>query len=130
MLEDLRHDLVVSFLLSRSNLTEAQLDTILASNGEGNLNAKRFLREKGPVSKGAFARTLKQARVNIGACLYTLFLLAYLEQISSNKAMQVSRTVRMLSELKEARPSRIDSERIISAVQEFVCDFGKQKVIL
>ena len=123
MLEDLRNDAVVNFLLSKSNLTEVQLDTILASAREGNLNIKRTLREKGPVSKGAFARTLKQAYVNIESSVYTLFLLVYLEQISSEKMAQLGRTTRMLSQLKEANISRGDSERVIRAMEQFVRDF-------
>ncbi len=123
MLEDLRNDAVVNFLLSKSNLTEVQLDTILASAREGNLNIKRTLREKGPVSKGAFARTLKQAYVNIESSVYTLFLLVYLEQISSEKMAQLGRTARMLSQLKEANISRGDSERVIRAMEQFVRDF-------
>ena len=130
MLEDLRNDVVVNFLLSKSTLTEVQLDTILASNREGNLNSKSALREKGPVSKGAFARTLKQAYRNIESSVYTLFLLAYLDQISSDKVAQLGRTARMLSQLKEASPSRGDSERVIRATEQFVRDFRGQKVIL
>lgn len=130
MLEDLRSDAVVNFLLSKGNLTEVQLDTILASDREGNLNTKRALREKGPVSKGAFARTLKQGYTNIESSVYTLFLLAYLKQISSDKMAQLGRTARMLSQLREASPSRVDSERVIRAMQEFVRDFRGQKVIL
>ena len=130
MLGDLRDDVVVNFLLSKSNLTEVQHDTIMASNREGNLNTKRALREKGPVSKGAFARTLKQGYRNIESSVYTLFLLAYLEQISSDKVSQLGRTARMLSQLREASPSRGDSERVIGAMQQFVRDFRGQKVIL
>ena len=76
MLEDMRDDIVLNFLLIMSSLTEVQLDTILASDHEGNLNIKRALREKGPVSKGSFARTLKQATENIETSIYTLLLLA------------------------------------------------------
>ncbi len=35
-------------------MTEVQLDTLLASKEEGNLNFKRALREKHKVTKGAF----------------------------------------------------------------------------
>ena len=45
MLEEIRIDVVATFLLRKSNLTEAQLDTILASDREGNLDFKRILRE-------------------------------------------------------------------------------------
>ena len=65
MLEEIRKDIVATFLLQKSNLTEVQLDTILAADREGNLDFKRGLREKGRVSKGSFARTLNQGHDNI-----------------------------------------------------------------
>ena len=129
MLEDMRDDIVLNFLLIKSSLTEVQLDTILASDHEGNLNIKRALREKGPVSKGSFARTLKQASENIESSIYTLFLLAYLEQVPSDKLAQLGRTARTLSQLKNANPSRSDSGRVIAAMHEFVRDFRGKKVI-
>ena len=59
MLQEIRKDIVATFLLQKSNLTDVQLDTILASDREGNLDFKRGLREKGRVSKGSFARNLE-----------------------------------------------------------------------
>lgn len=130
MLEDLRSDTVASFLLVRSSLTEAQLDTILASDHEGNLNLQRTLREKGPVSKGSFARTLKQARTNVESSVWTLFLLAYLDHISSDKLVQLGRTARMLLQLRGANPSASDSQRVMDAMEHFVSDFISKNVIL
>ena len=46
MLEDIRSDTIATFLLQKSNLTEVQLDTILASEEIGSLDFKRGLREK------------------------------------------------------------------------------------
>ena len=129
MLEDMRNDVVLNFLIMNGNLTEVQVDTILASDREGNLNVKRALREKGPVSKGSFARTLKQAYENIESSVYTLFLLAYLDQAPNDKLAQLGRTARTLSQLRNANPSRSDSERVIAAMQEFVRDFRGKKVI-
>lgn len=125
----MRDDAVLSFLLSKSNLTDVQLDTVLASDREGNLNMKRVMRDKGPVSKGSFARTLKQAYENIESSVYTLFLLAYLDRAPADKLAQLSRTARTLSQLKSAGPSQSDSERVIAAIQDFVRDFRGKKVI-
>lgn len=131
MLEEIRKDIVATFLLYESSLTEAQLDTILASHREGNLDFKRGLREKGKVSKGSFVRTLNQSRDNIESSVYTLFLLAYLDLIPSESVAQFSRTARMLSQLKGAEANRDDLLRVIEAMQEFVSGFGrKRKVIL
>lgn len=130
MLEDLRNDVVASFLLSKSNLTEVQLDTILASDHVGNLNIKRAFRENGPVSKGSFVRTLKQAQANVESSICTLFLLAYLEHVPTDKIVQLGRTARMLLELRAAKPSAADSQRVIDAMELFVSDFVSKKVIL
>jgi hypothetical protein len=119
----MRSDQIVAFLLRNSNLTEAQLDTILASNTEGSLDFKRGLREKGRVSKGAFARTLKQARRNVESSIFTLFLLAYLDLVPSESFFQLSRTARMLSQLRAADPTREDTLRVIGAMEEFAKEF-------
>jgi hypothetical protein len=131
MLGEIRKDIVATFLLQKSNLTEVQLDTILASDREGNLDFKRGLREKGSVSKGSFARTLNQGHNNIESSVYTLFLLAYLDLVQQESLSQFSRTVRMLAQLKEADASRQDLLRVIEAMESFVSSFGrKRKVIL
>ena len=131
MLEEVRNDIVAAFLLEKSALTEVQLDTILASDREGNLDFKRGLREKGMVSKGSFARTLNQGQDNIESSIYTLFLLAYLDLAPQESLTQFSRTVRMLTQLKDAEAKRDDLLRVIGAMQEFVSGFGrKRKVIL
>lgn len=108
-------------------LTEAQLDTILAAEIDGNLDYKRGLREKGKVTKGAFARTLLQARSNIESSLYTLFLLAYLNLVPSENFVQLSRTTRMLGELKDAAAQREDQMRVVEAMEEFVRNFGRDR---
>jgi hypothetical protein len=133
MLEEIRKDLVASFLLRKSTLTEAQLDTVLASNVEGNLETRSSLREKGKVSKGAFLRTLKQGNENIASSVYTLFLLAYLDLIPPDSIAQLSRTARMLSQLKSAEADRVDLLKVIEAMEQFVRGFTvnqKRKVIL
>ena len=131
MLEEIRKDIVATFLLQKSTLTEVQLDTILASDREGNLDFKRGLREKGRVSKGSFARTLNQGQYNVESSIYTLFLLAYLDLVPQESLTQFSRNVRMLAQLKNAEAKRDDLLRVIEAMREFVSDFArKRKVIL
>lgn len=130
MLEEFQSDLVVGFLLKKSNLSEAQLDTVLAFNHEGNFESKRALRRK-RVSKGAFARTLKQARRNIECSVCTLLLLAYLEQVPAHKIAQFGRIARMLYEVRKAGPSNEELQRIIDGMELFLFDFvAERKVIL
>ena len=132
MLEEIRNDLVATFLLQKSNLTNAQLDTILASETDGNLHFKSGLRERGRVSKGSFARSLGQARDNIKSSIYTFFLLAYLDLIPQESLAQFYRTGKMLAELKNAEPTQADLLKVIGAMEEFVARFsgGKRKFIV
>jgi len=132
MLEDIRSDTIATFLLQKSNLTEVQLDTILASEEIGNLDFKRGLREKHKVSKGSFARTLKQARDNVEASIYTIFLLAYLDLVRPENIVQFSRNTRMLGELKSAKPQREDLLKVMEAMEEYTQSFakGKRKLIV
>ena len=132
LLAEVRRDPVASFLLRKSALTDAQLDTILSADKEGSLDFKRGLREKGRVSKGSFARTLKQGQNNIESSMYTLFLLAYLGIVPPENFTQFSRTTRILGQLKEAEPTREDIQKVIDAMENFARGFSnaKRKVIL
>ena len=132
MLEEIRKDTIATFLLQKSNITEVQLDTLLASKEEGNLNFKRTLREKHKVSKGAFSRTLKQAQRNAEAAVYSIFLLSYLNLINQADVNHLIRNSRMLGELREARPTMEDQMRVLEAMQEYVETLasGRRKLIV
>ncbi|MEM4498099.1 MAG: hypothetical protein QW330_00485 [Nitrososphaerota archaeon] len=72
---------VLKSLLKLSYLTEPQLEVLLIELGSANLGRRLALREKAKirgVSKGAYARTMRQAIDNIKRSIYTLFLLRYL----------------------------------------------------
>lgn len=81
---------IMQNLLNESLLTQTQLETLLIDlviedehgdhvpyEEKAALRSKAGSRSRG-VSRGAFNRTLKQARSNIIRCLYTMLLLAYL----------------------------------------------------
>jgi|SRR5579872_2891593 len=132
MLEEIRSNPLASFLLKNSNLTDAQLDTILAAESEGNLQFKSGLREKGRVSKGSFARSLAQARDNVRSSIYTFFLLAYLDLTPEDGISQLYRTGKIIGELKDAEASEEDLRKVIAAMEEFAERFagGKRKFIV
>ena len=69
-------DELLKYLISNSNLTEVQLDTILSDLRGASLKEMIEFRDKA-VSKGSFVRTLKQAKDNISASLFTILLLSY-----------------------------------------------------
>lgn len=79
-------DPIVKILLKNNNLTKTQLETFLIDILAEKIAGKelrydekarlRFL--KGGVSRGAFNRTLRQARGNVVRSIYTVLLLGYL----------------------------------------------------
>ncbi|MEM1539384.1 MAG: hypothetical protein QXK33_03090 [Candidatus Bathyarchaeia archaeon] len=86
LLEKSLEDSIVKILAKNSHLTKVQLETllidILAENLAGKplkYDEKAKLRlTKAKISRGAFNRTLKQARENVIKSIYTILLLGYL----------------------------------------------------
>jgi len=133
LIEKVRNDPIVSFLLEKSSLTPAQLDTLMANHVEGDLGKKTSSRERNTVSKGAFVRSLKQAEENVQASIYSLLLIVYLGLIPQEKFDQLLKTQRILSRVKELEPDRENILRLINGLEEFVQDFSgktERKVIL
>jgi len=83
-------DPIIRLLLKSSNLTPVQFETMLIDiigrmDQEKVLNydEKRKLRSK-TVSRGAFIRTLTQARERVRKAIYTILLLGYLGVLDSS----------------------------------------------
>jgi len=82
----LLNDPIVKTLLKNSNLTKTQLETFLIEVLAGNLSEKplnydekaRLRLTRPSVTRGAFNRTLKQAKKNVIQAIYTIILLGYL----------------------------------------------------
>jgi len=80
-------------LAKNSNLTKTQLETLLidflASNIAGkslkNEEKARLRLSKSEISRGAFNRTLRQARKNVIQSMYTIILLGYLGIFSNTR---------------------------------------------
>ena len=78
-------DPIVLKLLSRSNLTRAQFETILVDQlGHDMANKQltrtemaRLMRNQKGISRGALNRTLRQARENVSEAIHTILLLGY-----------------------------------------------------
>ncbi len=79
------HDQITVRLRQRSNLTEAQFETILVDQLGNEIANKTLTREemaglrqtRAKISRGAFNRTLKQARTNVSEAVHTILLLGY-----------------------------------------------------
>ncbi|UCE16397.1 MAG: hypothetical protein JSV12_01930 [Candidatus Bathyarchaeota archaeon] len=80
------NDPIVKILTKNSHLTKTQLETLLIDVLAENLAGKTIRYEekaklrllRAGISRGAFNRTLKQARRNIIESVYTILLLGYL----------------------------------------------------
>ena len=80
------NDPITKILAKNSNLTEIQIETLLIDFLAENIAEKRIKMEekarlrltKAGISRGAFNRTLKQARRNVIQSIYTILLLGYL----------------------------------------------------
>jgi hypothetical protein len=97
----LDRDPIFKYLLERSSLTQAQLDTYLidciTTNKKVKLKEKIAMRDRKNVSGGAFIRTLRQAQINLKRTVYTLILFQYLgllEERAINKLLQVGNILR------------------------------------
>jgi hypothetical protein len=81
-----KNDPIVKILTKNSNLTQTQLETLLIDFLASNISEKSLKNEekarlrlsKAEISRGAFNRTLKQARGNVIQSMYTIILLGYL----------------------------------------------------
>jgi len=80
------NDPVVKILAKNSHLTKTQLETLLIDILAENISGKqlkydekaRLRLSKAKISRGAFNRTLKQAKENVIKSIYTILLLGYL----------------------------------------------------
>jgi len=80
------NDPITKILAANSHLTKTQLETLLIDLLSDNIASKplkydekaRLRLTKAQISRGAFNRTLKQAKENVIKAIYTLLLLGYL----------------------------------------------------
>src|SRR5881296_4560858 len=110
-------DRIVSKLLERSNLTKVQFETILLDQIGSDMADKTLTREemtqlrrKPPkVSRGAFNRTLRQARENVAESVHTVLLLGWsglLESASLAPFVEASERLRIQTQaVKDAAAS-------------------------
>jgi hypothetical protein len=120
-------DPIISKLLTRSNLTVAQFETLLIDQlGHVMANKKltreemaQVMRNKKGISRGALNRTLKQARENTSEAIHTVLLLGYGGLIESPSLMpfvDASQQLRsQVDQLKEL--SSEDAKRYSSSIE-------------
>jgi len=111
-------DPITKLLLVNSQLTLAQLETLLADSLSGETDIKkafrRLYRPSGRnVSRGAFNRTLIQAQNNVMRSIYTIFLLGYVglyDSASLQPFVELSDTIQ--SYIHQAREAGME-DRIL-----------------
>jgi hypothetical protein len=87
------NDPIAKILAKNSNLTKIQLETLLIDFLATNIVAKTLKNEekarlrlsKAEISRGAFNRTLRQARKNVIQSMYTIILLGYLGMFNNTR---------------------------------------------
>jgi predicted DNA-binding protein (UPF0251 family) len=125
-------DAIVSRLLSRSNLTNAQFETLLVDQLGHDMANKQLTRsemaelmrnERG-ISRGALNRTLKQARENVSEAIHTILLLGYGGLIDSPALAPFVEASELLksqmaqfAELAESNP-RVYRERVDTVIED------------
>ena len=93
---------MLKHLLKRSALTDTQLDTLLSDFNGRSLKEKIGLRDRS-VSKGAFIRTLKQAKENLRSSIFTLLLLGYLGYFGDEEAEAIFKLIDLLRRARGKR---------------------------
>jgi len=131
---------VEEFLISRSNLTDAQVAVARSFterkylvSKEGRTRKYRIREGARAVSKGTFFRVLGQAKANVRRALYTILLLSFYEMIDERAIDNLIRTGFLLKEATQ-RESHIERDRlrqILQSVEENMAietnnAFGKQ----
>jgi hypothetical protein len=117
-------DPLLEFLLNRASVTQIQFETMVLSKEEGRLGKKASLRKGGPVSKGSFWRTLRQARSNVESSVYTVLLMSYAGLIPSGKLNQLARVASLVQEIRKQDLGKEDLARVERAAEEFVQEFS------
>lgn len=118
-IRNLTRDPVTKMLLANSQLTLAQLETLLADSLSSEADISKVLRRSyrpsgRNLSRGAFNRTLIQAQNNVIRSIYTIFLLGYVglyDSASLQPFIELSDTIQ--SYVHEAREARTEDRALL-----------------
>ena len=124
------NDPIVKILVKNSNLTKIQLETLLIDILSENIAGKYLKYEekaglrltRAKISRGAFNRTLKQAKENVIKSIYTIILLGYLGVFESTRLdpyLEIANKLQSYIEAyKEISPNDKERQKIISNLKE------------
>ena len=113
---------LVKYLLDKSSFTDTQLDTYLSYVSvpldDRNLQKRILIRDGRRVTKGAYLRSLKQAKLVLERAMYTLFLSEHLGLVTGDDVDHIVRTGRTLSSFREIELNPQRNAEIIQIVKE------------
>ena len=124
---DTLRDPIVSKLLSRSNLTSAQFETLLIDQLGHDMANKPLtrnemaglMRNRKGISRGALNRTLRQARENILEAIHTVLLLGYCGMIESpSLAPFFEASERLKSQTSQLKELSVSDPRLYASTIE------------
>jgi len=113
------NDQIVKILAKNSHLTKTQLETLLIDILSENVAGKplkyeekaRLRLTKAKISRGAFNRTLKQAKENVIKSIYTVLLLGYLgifESTALDPYLEIGNKLHEYVEAYKSMPNKIE----------------------
>jgi hypothetical protein len=122
-------DPIVALLLENSNLTRKQFESFIISLLGDQFYAKsatkgrkmRVRTDKFEISRGAFNRTLNQARANVIRSIYTLFLLGYVEVFDTPQLgpfLELADNIKAYLEDKKSATIHVGDEEYRKAVHD------------
>jgi len=116
----LKSDPILNYLYQHSHLTQTQLDTFLIRKQQINIKLQNQIKLKdGNIpTKGAFLRSLQQAKNNINKSIYTILLMNYLEIIDYNDIQNIDKISQILLEFKQKKSKSINNQDIINLLNE------------
>jgi hypothetical protein len=127
------NDPIVTILAKKSHLTKTQLETLLIDILSENISHKplnydekaRLRLTKAKISRGAFNRTLRQAKGNVVKAIYTVLLLGYLgifETTTLDPYLEISNKLQKYVEAYKNIPNKSDELnehlRVIKMIRE------------
>ena len=127
------NDPIVTILAKNSHLTKKQLETFLIDILSENISRKPLKYDekailrltKAKISRGAFNRTLKQAKVNVVKAIYTVLLLGYLgifESTTLDPYLEIANKLQKYVEAYKNIPTRSgeinEHLRVIKMIRE------------
>ena len=117
--EMVERDIILTYLLQRSKITKAQLDTIIINSHSINLKEKILLRDEKKVSKGSFLRTLSQGEANVKSSFYSIILMQYLGffDYSFDNLIKIAN---LLKDVKLKNVDRTEMESIILLIDSSI----------